>query len=85
MAGIEFRIQDSGPGISEADLPYVFDRFYRGDKSRSRQDSGSGLGLAISKSIIEAHGGQIRAESTAGEGTTIIFVLPIVRQTSGNS
>ena len=84
-AGIEFRIQDSGPGISEADLPYVFDRFFRGDKSRSRQDGGSGLGLAISKSIIEAHGGQIRAESPAGEGTTMIFVLPIVKKTSGNS
>ena len=85
VAGIEFRIQDSGPGISETDLPYVFDRFYRGDKARSRQDGGSGLGLAISKSIIEAHGGQIRAESPTGEGTTIIFVLPIIQQTSGNA
>ena len=83
-AGIEFRIQDSGPGISEVDLPYIFDRFYRGDKSRSRQDGGSGLGLAISKSIIEAHGGQIRAESTAGEGTTIVFVLSVVQNTTGN-
>ena len=83
-AGIEFRIRDSGPGISEVDLPYIFDRFYRGDKSRSRQDGGSGLGLAISKSIIEAHGGQIHAESPAGEGTAIVFVLPIVQKTSGN-
>jgi signal transduction histidine kinase len=83
-AGIEIRIQDSGPGISEVDLPYIFDRFYRGDKSRSRQDGGSGLGLAISKSIIEAHGGQIRAESTAGEGTTILFVLPAIQKTTGN-
>ena len=53
--GIEFRVRDSGPGIPEADLPHIFDRFYRGDKSRSRQDGGSGLGLAISKSIIQAH------------------------------
>jgi signal transduction histidine kinase len=75
--GIEFRVTDSGAGISEADLPRVFDRFYRGDKSRHRQDGGSGLGLAISKSIIEAHGGQIHAESAAGEGTSIIFVLPV--------
>ena len=77
--GIEFRIQDSGPGISEVDLPQIFDRFYRGDKSRSRQDGGSGLGLAISKSIIEAHDGQIWAESVGNEGTTIAFVLPIFR------
>ncbi len=74
--GIEFRVQDSGPGISEVDLPHIFDRFYRGDKSRSRQDGGSGLGLAISKSIIQAHSGQIWAESALNEGTTIVFVLP---------
>jgi len=74
--GIEFRVQDSGPGIPEVDLPHIFDRFYRGDKSRSREDGGSGLGLAISKSIIQAHGGQIWAESALNEGTTIVFVLP---------
>jgi len=74
--GIEFRVRDSGPGISESDLPHIFDRFYRGDKSRSRQDGGSGLGLAISKSIIQAHGGQIWAESALNEGTTIVFILP---------
>ncbi len=76
LDGIEFRVQDSGPGIPEVDLPHIFDRFYRGDKSRSRQDGGSGLGLAISKSIIQAHGGQIWAESALNEGTTIVFVLP---------
>ena len=77
---IEFRVQDSGPGISELDLPRIFDRFYRGDKSRSRQDGGSGLGLAISKSIIEAHGGRIWAESPIDEGTTIVFVLPMFKK-----
>ena len=77
--GIEFRVRDSGPGIPEADLPHIFDRFYRGDKSRSRQDGGSGLGLAISKSIIQAHGGQIWAESALNEGTTIVFVLPMFK------
>ena len=82
LEGIMFRVQDSGPGISEADLPHIFDRFYRGDKSRNRQDGGSGLGLAISKSIIEAHSGQIWAESATGEGTTIVFVLPIFKKTN---
>ena len=77
--GVEFRVRDSGPGISEVDLPHIFDRFYRGDKSRNRQDGGSGLGLAISKSIIEAHGGRIWAESAAGEGTLIAFVLPLFK------
>ena len=76
----EFRVQDSGPGISEIDLPHIFDRFYRGDKSRSRQDGGSGLGLAISKSIIETHGGRIWAESAVNEGTTIVFVLPMFKK-----
>jgi two-component system, OmpR family, sensor histidine kinase BaeS len=72
--GVEFRTHDSGPGIPAAELPHVFDRFYRGDKSRNRQDGGSGLGLAISKSIVEAHGGTIWAES--GQGATIAFSLP---------
>jgi two-component system sensor histidine kinase BaeS len=84
LEGIKFRVQDSGPGISEVDLPHIFDRFYRGDKSRNRQDGGSGLGLAISKSIIEAHGGQIWAESVAGEGTTIVFVLPAFKKPNEN-
>jgi signal transduction histidine kinase len=78
--GIEFRVQDSGPGISEVDLPRVFDRFYRGDKSRNRQDGGSGLGLAISKSIVEAHGGRIWAESAMNAGASIVFVLPIFKK-----
>ena len=84
LDGIKFRVRDSGPGISEVDLPHIFDRFYRGDKSRNRQDGGSGLGLAISKSIIEAHGGQIWAESAAGEGTTIVFVLPMFKKPNGD-
>ena len=63
-------VQDSGPGIAPADLPHVFERFYK-----SADSGGMGLGLAIAKHLVEAHGGQIRAESTPGRGTTIQFTL----------
>ncbi|GAB4579304.1 MAG: hypothetical protein Fur0022_20420 [Anaerolineales bacterium] len=72
-------ISDSGGGISSEDLPHVFDRFYRGEKSRSREgyaQGGAGLGLAIAKGIIEAHGGQIWVESAVGQGTVMRFSLP---------
>lgn len=70
-------VYDNGPGISAEDLPYVFERFYRGDKARTRQSGGTGLGLAIVKSFIEAHGGSINVESNTGEGTKFKIVLPI--------
>ena len=73
---VQVEVSDSGEGIREEDLPRVFERFYRGEKSRSRATGGSGLGLAISAGIVEAHGGQIGAESTAGEGTRVWFTLP---------
>jgi signal transduction histidine kinase len=72
-------IKDNGIGIDKEDLPYIFDIFYRGEKSRSRNYGGSGLGLAICKSIIEDHGGRIWAESSPGQGTTISFSLPIIQ------
>jgi signal transduction histidine kinase len=76
-SGLVIGVQDDGPGIPPEDLPYVFDRFYKGDKSRHRGESaGSGLGLAIAKSIVEGHGGQIWAESQAGQGATVFFTLP---------
>jgi signal transduction histidine kinase len=74
--GVCFAVQDTGPGIAPADLPHIFERFYRADPSRSRRSGGSGLGLAIARGYVAAHGGHIWAESTPGEGTTIRFWLP---------
>ncbi len=70
-------VKDTGTGIDANDLPYIFDRFYRGDRARSGASGGSGLGLAIIKAIITAHGGTICAESTPGKGTCITFTLPL--------
>ncbi len=69
-------VADTGKGITAEDLPYVFDRFYRADQSRSRKSGGSGLGLAIVKQLVEAHGGQVRVESRSGEGTRFVVELP---------
>jgi heavy metal sensor kinase len=69
-------VADTGPGISGADLPHVFERFYRGDKSRTASNGNAGLGLAISKAIVEAHGGTIEVASQTGKGTTFIVRLP---------
>jgi two-component system OmpR family sensor kinase/two-component system sensor histidine kinase BaeS len=70
-------VRDTGEGIAPEDLPHVFDRFYRGDKSRARSSGGSGLGLAIAKSLIEAQGGSIGVESTIGQGSCFWFTLPL--------
>ncbi|NIS80866.1 MAG: HAMP domain-containing protein [Anaerolineales bacterium] len=74
--GVEVVVRDSGEGISEQDLPHLFDRFYRGEKSRSRATGGVGLGLAIAKGFVEAHGGKIRAEAVPEGGARFIFTLP---------
>ncbi len=73
---LEIRVQDSGPGLGAEEIAHIFDRFYRADASRQRDEGGSGLGLAISKSIVEGHGGRIWAESIAGQGLAIVVAIP---------
>ncbi len=74
--GVRIIVSDTGAGIPAEDLPYIFDRFWRGDKSRARTEGSSGLGLAITKQLVLAHGGTISAESEPGLGTTFTIDLP---------
>jgi two-component system phosphate regulon sensor histidine kinase PhoR len=77
--GIEFRIRDTGPGIAPEHLPRLTERFYRVDRSRSRDTGGTGLGLAIVKHVVQRHGGELRMESTPGAGSTFSIWLPAAR------
>ncbi|OIJ15902.1 PAS domain-containing sensor histidine kinase [Anaerobacillus arseniciselenatis] len=74
--GIKIDVRDTGSGIPEEDLPFVFERFYKADKARTRGRAGTGLGLAIVKNIVEAHNGHVSVHSKLGEGTTFSFFLP---------
>lgn len=74
---VEVSVQDTGIGIAPEHLPYVFERFYRADKSRTRTTGGAGLGLAIVKQLVEAHGGQVGVVSEVGRGTTVTFTSPV--------
>lgn len=75
MASIQ--VQDEGIGIPEKDLPLIFERFYRTDKSRNRRTGGAGIGLTIAKAIVQAHGGKIMAESKQGIGSTFTVIFPV--------
>lgn len=74
---VQVDVVDQGPGLAPDELDLVFERFYRGDKARSRTTGGAGLGLAIVKQLVEAHGGEVWAESDAGKGATFSFTLPL--------
>lgn len=74
---LRIEVEDRGPGIPEEHLPHVFERFYRVDKARARKQGGTGLGLSIAKTIVEAHGGRIEAESRTSRGTRMSILLPL--------
>lgn len=74
---VAFSIRDNGIGIPEEDVPHLFERFYRVEKSRTTGAGGTGLGLAIAKELIEAHGGTIYVESKVGAGTEVVVFLPV--------
>jgi len=74
-------VKDSGFGIAESDIPHIFERFFRADKARSREQSGAGLGLSIARWIVDAHHGTIEVESAVGLGSVFRVILPTISQT----
>jgi signal transduction histidine kinase len=78
---VDLQVQDTGEGIDPDELPYIFDRFHRADKSRHTESGESGLGLAIVKALVESHGGATSAESAPGQGTTIHLSFPANQKT----
>ena len=76
---VELSVRDDGPGIPPEAVARIFERFYRVDKARSREQGGTGLGLAIVKNVIHAHGGEVRVESTLGAGTQFFVTLPAAK------
>ena len=84
-SGALLRVEDTGEGIAPGHLPRVFDRFYRVDEARTREEGGAGLGLSICRSIVEAHNGTIEMESRPGEGTTVTVLLPSAGSVEGET
>jgi signal transduction histidine kinase len=80
---VEISVVDSGTGISPQDLPYIFERFYRADKSRARSTGGAGLGLTIAKRLVEAQGGKIEVQSEVDKGSRFSITLPITDEKLG--
>ena len=76
---IEIRVKDSGPGVAADEVDKIFDRFYRTETSRTRDQGGSGLGFAIAKSIVEKHNGRIWGESAPGKGLTVVIRIPFIK------
>jgi two-component system phosphate regulon sensor histidine kinase PhoR len=74
-----FAVEDSGPGIAPEHIPRITERFYRVDRSRSRETGGTGLGLAIVKHVVQRHGGHLTIDSVVGQGSRFAFVLPADR------
>jgi two-component system sensor histidine kinase ResE len=76
------RVKDNGSGIPAENLPFVFDRFWRGEKARPRDGASSGLGLAIAQQLVKSHGGQIEVESNVGQGSTFTIEIPLENEES---
>jgi signal transduction histidine kinase len=77
-SSLQLRVRDSGPGIPEKSLPHIFDRFYRADRARSREEGGTGLGLAIARQLAQAHGGSLTARNHPDGGAEFVLILPSV-------
>ena len=80
--GVEISVTDSGLGIPEKEIPRIFERFYRVNRTHSRNLGGTGLGLSIVKHIVEAHGGTISVQSLPDQGSTFTVTIPSVKETS---
>jgi two-component system phosphate regulon sensor histidine kinase PhoR len=76
---IQFSVTDTGPGIASEHLPRLTERFYRVDRSRSRESGGTGLGLAIVKHVMQRHGGELKIESELGKGSKFTLIFPASR------